>query len=108
MSCRNRQVAIPAGRCSNNFGTATNDSTHLGDVNNTGAGAVVTYSATGGTWTANLSNSGGAINSGKWNGDANNASMAINSGIWNAVAAGYTNSGTLTTTGTLKCNRPAA
>jgi outer membrane autotransporter protein len=87
----------------NNSGTITNDGTHIGAVNNTGAAAIIVNCATG-TWNGNLlSNSGGATvnNFGTWNGDANNASIVVNSGIWNTTSTGFTNSGTLTTTGTL-------
>jgi hypothetical protein len=83
---------IDDGTCPlNNSGTVTNDGTHNGAVDNTGAAAVVVNSATG-TWNGDLlSNSGGATvnNFGTWNGDANNASVVINSGIWNTTANGF-------------------
>jgi hypothetical protein len=64
---------------SNNFGTTTNDGTHLGDVNDTWAGVVVTKSAPEEPGPEDLSNSGGAIinNSGTWKGDADNASVVM-------------------------------
>src|SRR5215470_4601111 len=100
----NARRIIDDGTCPlNNSGPGTNDGTHNGAVDNTGAAAVVVNSATG-TWNGDLlSNSGGATvnNFGTWNGDANNASIIVNSGIWNTTANGFTNSGTLTTTGTL-------
>jgi hypothetical protein len=84
-----------------NSGVVSNAGAYNANVQNSGAGAVITNETTG-VWTGNVAfNTTGAtiINQGEWNGSANTNATLNNAGVW-AGALTVGSAGTLTNDGT--------